>query len=187
MADKTKPKTKAKAKPKPKKDDIKNQDNVENVSDDISNTKTDKDIDTKVEKKNGKDKKGVKKETKRIITLVIFIIILAGIIFGIFVLVRGLSSPSPENPQEDQLAIQKEIEDVIEKIGNHLILPEGETPTMATVVDAATLIEEQPFYRNTIDGDKVLIYTQNQQAIIYSPSRDIIVNVGPVVINDQDQ
>lgn len=182
MVDKTKPKTKAKVKTKPKKDSVKNQEVIENLSEDISNTDTD--ADTKAEKKGGKS---MKKETKRTITLVIFIVIFVGIIFGIFVLVRGFSSPSPENPQEDQLAIQKEIENVIEKIGNHLILPEGETPTMATVVDAATLIAEQPFYRGTIDGDKVLIYVKNQQAVIYSPSRDIVVNVGPVVVNDQDQ
>ena len=55
---------------------------------------------------------------------------------------------------------------------------------MATVVNADALKVEQPFYRNVVNGDRVLIFGESQQAIIYSPSRDMIVNMGPVVVDE---
>jgi len=77
----------------------------------------------------------------------------------------------------------KELASVMEDVNSLMLLPEGELPIMATVTNAEDLKKEQPFYANVLDGDKVLIYVQNQKAIIYSPSRDVIVNVGPVVPN----
>ena len=86
----------------------------------------------------------------------------------------------------DEGVNRQEIEQVLTQVGRLIILPQGEEPVMATVVDAEALAKEQPFYANAINGDKVLVYLQNKQAIIYSPERDIIVNVGPVVINDEN-
>lgn len=133
------------------------------------------------------NREGMRKRKKKFI----FIIVIIAIIFGIgYVSIKSMRSTffqkSPEAIQKAaQEAELKEIESITEKISRHLILPKGEIPTMATVIDATALIAQQPFYRDTVDGDKVLIYLQNQQAIIYSPSRDIIVNVGPLVLEDE--
>ena len=74
--------------------------------------------------------------------------------------------------------------DLISKVSKLVILPTGEDPAVATINDAASLIKEQVFYKNAINGDIVLVYQKAAKAIVYSPSRNIIVNVGPVFLPD---
>lgn len=85
-----------------------------------------------------------------------------------------------------QELVKKETAGLVEKVGRHIVLPVGEEPTVATVMDAVGLAKDQPFYKDAQNGDKVLIYVQAQKAIIYSETKDILVNVGPVYI-DQKQ
>lgn len=92
------------------------------------------------------------------------------------------SSPSDRVAGINQEETQKEIERLIKKVSKHIILPENEEPIVATVVDADALAREQPFYHNIRNGDKLLIYQNALRALIYSPERDILVNVGPVQI-----
>jgi len=87
-----------------------------------------------------------------------------------------------------QLATQVEqaqVKDLVDKVGKLIVLPTGEDPVVATINDASSLIKEQVFYKGAKDGDVVLVYQKNAKAIVYSPSRNIIVNVGPVVLQDQ--
>jgi hypothetical protein len=64
----------------------------------------------------------------------------------------------------------------------HILLPTNEAPALATVTDKAKLTS--PFLKKADNGDKVLIYQQNHIAIIYRPSIDRIVAVGPVTIDN---
>lgn len=91
-----------------------------------------------------------------------------------------------EDPEAQAETDRKEIEEIVKRVSRHLFVPEEGLPLLATVVDAEALASEQPFYRGVEIGDKVLIYAQTQRAIIYSPERDLIVNVGPVIVNNQD-
>lgn len=79
---------------------------------------------------------------------------------------------------------EQEIQQLVSRVGSHMILPSGETPMLATVTDANALAKQQSFYANVQNGDKLLVYVQSQKAVLYSPSRDIIVNVGPVIGED---
>ncbi|OGH77987.1 MAG: hypothetical protein A2469_01140 [Candidatus Magasanikbacteria bacterium RIFOXYC2_FULL_40_16] len=88
---------------------------------------------------------------------------------------------SPEGRQEID---QQMIGDITEKVGKHIILPQTETPTLATIEDAEALAKEQPFFSNANNGDKVLIYSD--RALIYSPDRDVLVNVGPVYFENEE-
>lgn len=81
-----------------------------------------------------------------------------------------------------QIADAKEIADLSQEIGQFMILPEGETPTLATVTDREKLAE-QPFFQKAENGDKVLIYSQTGRAILYRPSQKKIVDVTTVNIN----
>ena len=94
----------------------------------------------------------------------------------------AISSPSNRAAGINQEETQKEIERLIKKVRKHILLPENEEPIVATVVDADALAREQPFYHNIRNGDKLLIYQNALRALIYSPERDILVNVGPVQI-----
>jgi hypothetical protein len=40
--------------------------------------------------------------------------------------------------------------------------------------------KEQPFLAGSQNGDILMVYTGIGKAIVYSPARDLIVNVGPV-------
>lgn len=72
-----------------------------------------------------------------------------------------------------------EMKSLVHNVGEHMLLPENETPTLATVTDMHAL-EGQPFFRNAKEGDKVLMYLISQQAILYRPSIDKIIEVGPI-------
>src|SRR5689334_8552559 len=59
---------------------------------------------------------------------------------------------------------QSQIKSLIEKAGKLVILPTGEDPVVATISDAASLIKEQIFYKNAINGDVVLVYQKAAKA-----------------------
>jgi len=84
------------------------------------------------------------------------------------------------NPQE---IAKNEITAIIEKISKVMDLPEGEEPTLATVLEADKL-REQPFFTKAENGDKVLIYTQAKKAILYRPSQNKIINVSPLSLTN---
>jgi hypothetical protein len=72
-----------------------------------------------------------------------------------------------------------EITDIINEVGRLVILPQGEVPTIATITDLSKL-KGQPFFDNAKVGDKVLIYTKAQKAILYDPASDKIVEIAPL-------
>ncbi len=78
-----------------------------------------------------------------------------------------------------------EAEEVIRKVGRLMVLPD-ETPTVATVSDPEKLRDQQ-FFNQAVAGDKVLIYSGAQKAILYSPKLDKIVEVAPVNLGTGQQ
>jgi hypothetical protein len=77
-----------------------------------------------------------------------------------------------------------EVRALVSDVGEHMLLPDDETPTLATVSDMHAL-EGQAFFRNAKEGDKVLMYLRSQRAIIYRPSIDKIIEVGPITGSEQ--
>lgn len=80
--------------------------------------------------------------------------------------------------------IQKETATLVSQVSKLMLVPD-ETPTVATIMDVDKLAADQAFYTGAINGDKLLVFTKSQRAIIYSPSRNLIVNSGPVYFNNQ--
>ena len=68
---------------------------------------------------------------------------------------------------------------LIAEVGKLIVLPTGEQPTVATVSDVNRL-KGQSFFTHARNGDKVLIYTKAQEAILYDPQANKIVEVGPI-------
>lgn len=68
---------------------------------------------------------------------------------------------------------------IIAKVGNLMLLPTGEIPTIAKVENLAPL-KGEAFFANAKIGDYVLIYTIAKKAILYRPSENRIIEVGPV-------
>jgi hypothetical protein len=77
---------------------------------------------------------------------------------------------------------QTETQQLINKVGKLVDLPTGETPTLATVNDA-TKLKTQNFFASAQNGDKVLIYTKAQRAVLYRPSTNKIVEYSRVNLN----
>lgn len=88
-----------------------------------------------------------------------------------------VSTPADTNAQV--------VESTLEAVARHIVLPEDEEPTVATVTTLEPLAG-QPFFKNAKVGDRVIIYTQAQKAILYDPVADRLVEVAPLAI-DQSQ
>jgi len=86
-----------------------------------------------------------------------------------------------KNPQK---IAQEEVNTTVSMVSRHMVLPQGEIPTVATVTDPETL-KKQPFFFNTVTGDKVLIYASALKAILYRPELDRIIEVAPLNIGNK--
>lgn len=86
------------------------------------------------------------------------------------------SNVALEKLQRQSVAEENRAE-LLEKVGRHIILP-ASAPSIATVTNVAEMRRTAPMYQNAQNGDKILIYPKERKIIIYSPARDIIVNVG---------
>lgn len=83
--------------------------------------------------------------------------------------------------QDPNKVAQEEVSKLVAQVGKLIVLPEGETPTIATVTDLEKL-KDQSFFAKAKTGDKVLIYADAKKAILYNPESNKIVEVAPINI-----
>lgn len=88
--------------------------------------------------------------------------------------------------QDPQQAAQAEVKRLVTEVSRLVVLPEGETPTIATVSDPEAL-KAQAFFSGALKDDKVLIYTKAQKAILYRPSINKIIQIAPINIGGANQ
>lgn len=105
-------------------------------------------------------------------------------ILAIVALIAGFSvyfyvDKSQNVDSKESVNLQK----LLKKVGEHIILPPDEEPTVATVSDPEK-IRNQPFFTNTKEGDRLLIYLQARRAYLYRPSEDKLVEVAPLNSNN---
>lgn len=81
------------------------------------------------------------------------------------------------------IAVQKEVDELVETVGRLMELPTGETPTVATISDKSKLAD-QAFFKAAINGDKLLVYNAARTAILYRPATNKIINVAPISISE---
>lgn len=105
---------------------------------------------------------------------IVIILVLAGAAGYFFKEYNDLKNQSPEKIQERQ------VKDTINAVGKLYSLPKDETPDVATVKDKEALKKQYPFFDQAENDDVVLIYKDAQLAILYRPSTDKLVKVGPV-------
>ena len=113
----------------------------------------------------------------------------------IYILTRGDSTTVIEQKKEGQTPISgQELaqttstqatvdpEKILTGLRKHILLPDG-TPQMMQINNPDELIQKDAFFKGSETGDVLLIYREAGKALVYSPQRDIIVNVGPVQVD----
>lgn len=110
-----------------------------------------------------------------------FSVLLIGSLSGAFYFYQEAKNLQTQTPQDQDPAVvaKQESEELVEKVGKLIMLPEGETPTIATVTDPQKL-KDQPFFANAKKGDKVLLYTEAKKAFLYDPIANKLIDVGPL-------
>ena len=78
-------------------------------------------------------------------------------------------------------AAAEDSQNTLDHVKRLMSLPQG-SPLIYTVIDKKQ-IATQPFFKNVENGDKVLMFVQDKKAIIYRPSTDKIIDVGPINIS----
>ena len=77
-----------------------------------------------------------------------------------------------KNPSE---VSRDEARGIASEIGKFMDLP-NEDPTLATITDTEKL-KDQPFFAKAQNGDKVLVYSNAKEAILYRPSTHHVIQV----------
>lgn len=108
-------------------------------------------------------------------------ILIAIVIVALLVIAGGIYYWTT-NKTGDKIS-SAQVEAILSKLGARMILPTGEVPQIAPIDDPIESAKIQPFVSGAVKGDLLIVYVKAAKAIVYSPSRDLIVNVGPVTMN----
>lgn len=73
-------------------------------------------------------------------------------------------------------------EEILAAVASQVELPADEQPLILTIEQAEELSVRQPFFQGALDGDLVLMYLQSGLGVVYSPSRDLVINSGPLSV-----
>jgi hypothetical protein len=117
---------------------------------------------------------------EKILAIVVILLLIAlGVVGYLFIREKQQVESSTELSSEEAKKIK-------EDVGKLMLLPEDEEPTIATIIDVEKLRgENSEFYKNASNGDKLLIYSQ--KVIIYSPDKNLIINVAPIIRQPSDE
>ena len=124
----------------------------------------------------------VRESHRVVITLSVALIVVAGLAGYFWYQIRTAKQNIEVNTEFQKM--ENEADAVIQKVGQLMVLPTDEEPTVATVTDLNAL-KGQPFFTGAKMGDKVLIYTNAKKAILYDPVANKIVNVAPINLGNQ--
>jgi hypothetical protein len=101
--------------------------------------------------------------------------------YSIYIVYQKYFNPTEEEKvQRQEEKTRKDILAVLKEISKYTVLPENDPPTLFVIDNAEKLGKQQPFFANALNGDKLLIFPNSSKAILWSPSRGKIINIGPV-------
>lgn len=72
--------------------------------------------------------------------------------------------------------VAKTNQQMLSKLEKVVVLPANETPTFATVKDVTALKKQSSFFNSAKNGDKLIVYSKENKALLYRPSTNVIVN-----------
>lgn len=122
----------------------------------------------------------VPKKNRKLKLIVIGLLIVLATVFGFLYYKYPQALGMKTSAEKAQAKVEAEAKDILAQVGKLIMLPVDETPAIFEITDPQMLIAQQSFFTGAEKGDKLLIYKTLARAIVYSPSRNLIVNVGPV-------
>jgi len=84
------------------------------------------------------------------------------------------------------MAAKEEVKKITDQLSKLMVLPTKEEPIVVTVLDKNKL-KDQDFFKNSQNGDKVIVFSVSKQAILYRPSINKIIQVAPLNLGDVNQ
>jgi CTP:molybdopterin cytidylyltransferase MocA len=109
-------------------------------------------------------------------------VLIAGAVVLVLIIAGAFSSTALRSRKSSggQLGVSS----LVEKVGRHIRVIQGEQPTVATVQDPEELKRVNPaFYSEAKAGDRLLIWSD--KAVLYSETEDIVLAVLPISIFTQ--
>ena len=103
-----------------------------------------------------------------------------------FVTYTGVQNIVPQEVMAKQVPLQQQTSSTLASVGALMMLPSGEEPKIFNVSDSASLKAQQGFFIDAENGDVLIVYAKSGKAIIYNPTKNLIVNVGPVTFGDNN-
>ncbi len=117
------------------------------------------------------------------IIIIVVVLLIAAVSSGVYFYIQYQNAKTTTSSSTKSAS---EVADLIKKVGDLMVLPTGENPTVATVSDVSKL-KGQTFFAQAHNGDKVLIYQKARKAILYSPTLNKIVEYGPINVDNTAQ
>ena len=117
----------------------------------------------------------MKKHSTKIIAIVLIILVIG--VVGKFAYAKYTSTDAYKIEQ-----VRKESQSLISEVSKIMVLPDEE-PAIFVVQDPNQLIAQQLFFKGAEKGDKLMVFQKAGKAVLYSPSKNKIINVGPVTFD----
>lgn len=105
----------------------------------------------------------------------LLIIVMAGVAVNYYQKASALKA-------DPDAAAKKEAAEIVSRAGRLILLPTGETPTVASINDVEKL-KSQVFFAKAKSGDKVIFYQNSKRAYLYDPVVDKILEVAPITLS----
>jgi hypothetical protein len=158
--------------------------NEENAS---SNNGMDNREESRMQNRSELMKSAGKTKTKKRIVIITLSCILSFALIGGGTLATILISNSKIEVSTGGMIEGKQLERLKTRISKHIVFDKYEKANATAIKDTETLANTAGFFKNAKNGDYILILLDTRRIIIYRESDDILVNVGPIVADDDDE
>lgn len=118
------------------------------------------------------------KRNKRIIKLAMYIILILLLIAGAYYGYNKYTSTDSYKAKQ----VESEAKDLVSQVSKLMILPD-ETPAIFNIQDPEKLVSQQLFFKGAEKDDKLMVFQKAGKAVLYSPSKNKIINVGPITFD----
>lgn len=118
--------------------------------------------------------KNILQNKRKIFTIIAIIFAIGGYVLSYYFYSQNQALKKTPNQIAQEQAIK-----ITAQVAKLMQLPIDESPSVVTVSDKSK-VADQPFFKNVENGDALLVYAKNLQAILYRPSTNKIIQVGPV-------